>query len=119
MTPQSILVICAVVDTARLTALRALLATLNALPGMAAPDNALVPFRQISRLHFARFVIVETTTGDDIRLHGVEPKPWAPLLVFTGAAVLAELAVRAVRACEKSIPIAWISRRSTARCWHG
>ena len=32
---------------------------MNDLPGMADPDNPLLPFRVFETLHFARFVILE------------------------------------------------------------
>ncbi|MES2624978.1 MAG: hypothetical protein V4628_06855 [Pseudomonadota bacterium] len=107
MIPQSAFTICAVVEPTHLGELRALLARMNILHGMADPDNSLVPFGQIHTLHFARFVIVESLTNDDILVHGEVPKPWAPMLVFMGDCdgprdvVLAELAVRAKPGLEK------------------
>ena len=40
-------------------------------PGVADPENALVPFGQFERLHFARFVILEAPTADDITVYGI------------------------------------------------
>ncbi len=57
--------------------LRALLDTMNAQPGMANPGNALLPFGEFDRLHFARFVILEDATLDDIAAHGL-PVPSFP-----------------------------------------
>ena len=99
--PQSAFTICAIVEATHLDKLRAMLAGMNTVPGMANPDNSLVPFSQFKQLHFARFVIVEAQTNEDARVHGLEPRPWPPMLVFMGDCdgprdrVLAELAVRA------------------------
>jgi hypothetical protein len=101
MMPQSAFTICAIVEAAHLEKLRAMLAGMNSVPGMADPHNALVPFGQFHTLHFARFVIVEAQTNEDARIHGEEPRPWRPMLVFMGdcdgprGAALADLAERA------------------------
>lgn len=81
--------------------LRELLATMNQQPGLADPYNSLIPFYQFPQLHFARFVILEANTNDDIRDYGVEPSSWPPTLAFVGDVdgprnlFLAELVVRA------------------------
>lgn len=84
MTPQSTFTIIAVVKQDQLTALRALLRSLNDRPGHADPANTLVPFGQFSQLHMARFTVLEANTNEDIAAHGVEPRPWAPALAFIG-----------------------------------
>ncbi len=84
MTPQSNFMIAAPVLPEREDSLRALLATMNLRPGVADPDNALFPFGQFERLHFARFVILEDDTLDDLARYG-ESFPDAPVwLAFLG-----------------------------------
>ncbi|GAB3274289.1 hypothetical protein [Parahaliea aestuarii] len=101
MTPQSTLMIAAPVSSGRENALGALLATLNRRPGEADPDNPLVPFGQFGQLHMARFTLLYARTNDDIRAHGVRPRPWPPTLVFIADVdgdtdrFLAELCLRA------------------------
>lgn len=93
--------IMATIDSEREDELRQLLASLNQSPGVADPRNELIPFYQFSQLHFARFTILEANTNDDILDYGIEPRPWAPTLVFVGdvdgpaAHFLAELVIRA------------------------
>jgi hypothetical protein len=54
VTPQSTFMVVAPVADGRDAELRALLAAMNALPGMADPANELVPFGRFERLHVAR-----------------------------------------------------------------
>jgi hypothetical protein len=77
MTPQSSFMIVAPIQPGRAGALRELLATMNSPPGMADPDNPLVPFGRFENLHFARFVVLDDqTTGDIQALYRIErPKP--------------------------------------------
>jgi hypothetical protein len=58
----------------------------NGIPGSADPANALVPFGKFDRLHFARFVILEDHTLDDLEPFGPEAAfPNAPIyLAFFG-----------------------------------
>jgi hypothetical protein len=84
MTPQSSFMIVAAVRDGQLKDLRALLASMNNLPGHADPDNGLIPFGKFDRLHFARFVIIEARTAQEIREFGVTPRPWRPTLAFLG-----------------------------------
>src|SRR5690606_7532773 len=75
MTPQSTFMITATVRVGELQNLRTLLASMNKIPGHADPDNTLVPFGKFDRLHFARFVIIESKTLQEIREFGVKPRP--------------------------------------------
>jgi hypothetical protein len=84
MTPQSSFMIVAAVRDGQLKDLRALLASMNNLPGHADPDNELIPFGKFDRVHFARFVIIEARTAQEIREFGVTPRPWRPTLAFLG-----------------------------------
>lgn len=101
MINQSPFMIMAEIEPGRETALREIFAGMNQKPGMADPKNPVVPFYQLRQLHFARFVILEASTNDDIREFGLEPRPWPPTLVFVGDVdgprdlFLAELVIRA------------------------
>jgi hypothetical protein len=85
MTPQSSFMIVAPIRPNRIGALRELLATMNLKPGVANPDNGLVPFGRFENLHFARFVVLDDqTTGDIETLYGVH-RPTPPIyLAFLG-----------------------------------
>jgi len=77
MTPQSSFMILATLDRSRIGAMRALLATMNREPGVANPDNELVPFRRFENLHFARLLVLDDQTTHDIEaLYGIRrPEP--------------------------------------------
>ena len=103
MTPQGHFTVLAPIAAGREVALRALLDTMNASPGIADPRNREVPFADFDRLHFARFAILDDSTLADIEAHGV-PAPRVPMhLAFigdcdgSGTDMLAELARRAER----------------------
>src|SRR5262245_19677183 len=65
--------------------LRELLETMNSAPGTADPANAILPFGQFERLHFARLVVLDDPTLGDIEAHGV-PRPRLPIyLAFIGS----------------------------------
>ena len=81
--------------------LRELLGSMNSEPGVADPGNALVPFGEFERLHFARLVVLDDATLADFELLGL-PQPRLPTyLAFMGNCdgsareCLAELAQRA------------------------
>lgn len=79
MTPQSQFTVVAPVTRGREDALRELLATMTSQPGVADPDNLLVPFGNCQRLHFARLVILEDPTLADTEAYGL---PAAQLPVY-------------------------------------
>ncbi|MDM0080329.1 hypothetical protein QTI17_06970 [Variovorax sp. J31P179] len=84
MTPQSHFMVVAAVASGRETGLRKLLDSLNLKPGMADPDNALVPFGRFERLHYARFALLTDTTLGDLEAFEL-PRPRVPLyLSFLG-----------------------------------
>jgi hypothetical protein len=84
MTPQANFTILAPIDPAREAELRRLLDSMNKAPGRVNADNPLIPFAQLDTLHFARFVILDDRTVDEIRVYGI-PVPTYPLyLVFLG-----------------------------------
>src|SRR5574342_373666 len=84
MTPQSTFMVVAPLASGREDELRAVLSSMNRRPGVADPQNMLVPFGQLERLHFARFVILDDPTSDDIALYGIPRIDWRPALAFLG-----------------------------------
>ena len=93
--------VAAAVAPERVPMLRALLATLNTVPGVIDPGNALLPFGAFETLHFARLVVVDDPTQGDIAAHGVAPRNLPVYLAFIGdcdgpvAAFYATLVARA------------------------
>ncbi len=65
-------------------ALRALLDTMNLLPGQADPANPLVPFGDFERLHFARFAVLADTTGADFGVFHLRRPAFPTYLAFLG-----------------------------------
>jgi hypothetical protein len=63
---QSSFMVVAPLDVTRTDELRSLLATMNRVPGMADPNNEIIPFGRLPDLHFARIVILDDQTLDDI-----------------------------------------------------
>ncbi len=82
MTPQSNIMVVAPIIASRETELRQLLASMNLEPGVADPSNKLVPFDKFTTLHFARFVILEDDTREDLRVYGVTPPSATNFLAF-------------------------------------
>jgi len=70
--------------TGREASLRELLGTMNVTPGVADPANALLPFGEFERLHFARFALLPDTTMGDLEAFDL-PRPHVPMyLCFLG-----------------------------------
>ncbi len=98
MTPQSHFMVIAPVTAGREAELQSLLATMNSAPGMADPDNPLVPFARLEHLHVARFVVLGDVTGADVEAVGLPGRRFPTYLAFIGdcdgalAPFLAELA---------------------------
>ncbi|HSA81913.1 MAG TPA: hypothetical protein VLE23_13945 [Geminicoccaceae bacterium] len=84
MTPQSTFMIVAPLADGREEDLRSLLASMNHRPGVVNPYNGLVPFGDFDRLHFARFVVLEAPTAEDIIVYDIPPSRWPTSLVFLG-----------------------------------
>ncbi len=101
MTPQSNFMVLAPVDLKREAELRRLLASMNEAPGRVNANNVLIPFGQFDTLHFARLLILDDQTGEDVRVHGLSPRTYPLYLAFLGDmdgdgdAFLNELARRA------------------------
>ena len=70
MTPQSNIMVVAPIVAGREAELRRLLSSMNREPGVADPDNPLVPFGKIATLHFARFVVLVDKTREDLLVYG-------------------------------------------------
>ena len=101
MTPQSQFLLLAPVTPGRERVLRELLETMNSAPGMADPANAILPFGQFERLHFARLAVLDDPTIGDIQVYDL-PRPNLPIyLAFIGSCdgpaneCIADLAQRA------------------------
>ena len=83
------------------TTLDDLLTSMNTQPGVCDPSNALVPFGEFARLHFARFVILDDATRGDLAAFRQPHPPVPTYLVFMGDCdgpgdvQLAEIAQRA------------------------
>lgn len=76
--------VVATIVSGQLAHLRTLLDSMNLRPGLLNPENALVPFAQLSELHFARLIILEDGTQEDLRAHGEKPFNFPPSLAFLG-----------------------------------
>jgi hypothetical protein len=84
MTPQSSFMIVASIAPQRQADLRRLLDGMNHAPGIVNTANDLIPFARFDRLHFARIVILDDLTRDDIKVYGLEPKKYPLYLAFLG-----------------------------------
>jgi hypothetical protein len=79
MTFQSSFMVVAPLDVTRTNELRSLLATMNRAPGTANPSNEIIPFGRLPDLHFARIVVLEDQTLDDITTAYGLPRQSFPL----------------------------------------
>jgi len=101
VTPQSQFTVVAVVVAGRERALRELLATMTSHTGVANPQNSLVPFGDFPRLHFARLVLLDDPTLEDVTTYGLPVTRLPVYLAFLGDCdgraheTLADLAQRA------------------------
>ena len=48
------------------------------------PNNALLPFADFEMLHFARFIILDDKTTEDVRVYGLKPRTYPLYLAFLG-----------------------------------
>ena len=64
--------------------LRGLLASMNDAPGRVNPNNALIPFARFENLHYARLLILDDQTTEDVRVYGLRPKTYPLYLAFLG-----------------------------------
>ncbi len=76
--------VLASIDRAREAELRQLLDSMNEAPGRVDPNNELIPFADFDTLHFARFVILDDKTTEDVRVYGLAPRTYPLYLAFLG-----------------------------------
>jgi hypothetical protein len=84
MTPQSNFMVLTPINPQRETELRELLDSMNRGPGQVDTINALLPFAEFNMLHFARFIILDDKTTDDVRVYGLTPRSYPLYLAFLG-----------------------------------
>ncbi len=84
MTPQSAFFVLAPVRPEAESDLAALLETMNAQPGRADPQNALIPFGAFEQLHFARLCLVRDDTVGDVAAYGLPVTKYPLYLAFLG-----------------------------------
>lgn len=83
MTPQSNVMVVAPVNREREAELRSLLDSMNEVKGKVNPANALIPFQQFEQIHFARFIILDDQSVDDIHTaYGLPRVDWPLSLAF-------------------------------------
>ncbi|HEY2466565.1 MAG TPA: hypothetical protein VGI45_01830 [Terracidiphilus sp.] len=131
MTPQSSFMILATIIPSREAELRQLLASMNHEPGLLDPANALIPFGQFAKLHFARVLILDDQTLDDIVVYSLPKVSYPTYLAILGNSdggtdeFLAEMAKRAgdglkriFAHCEGYAPdvdlLAWMKSRNVS-----
>ncbi len=71
MTTQSNSMVAGRIDRQVVAGLQALLSTMNVAPGRVNAANSLVPFEKLENIHFARFVILDDQTYNDLQLFGL------------------------------------------------
>ena len=84
MTPQSTFMVLATINRAREGELRQLLDSMNHAPGRVDPNNDLIPFADFDTLHFARLIILDDKTTEDVRVYGLAPRTYPLYLAFLG-----------------------------------
>ena len=84
MTPQANFMVLAAIDPPREAELRGLLTSMNDAPGRVNAHNALIPFGEFDTLHFARFVILDDKTLEDVRVYGMAVRTYPLYLAFLG-----------------------------------
>jgi len=82
VTPQSGFMVVAPITAGREDELRKLLTSMNRRPGVVDPQNPLVPFGQLSRVHFSRFCVLDDATLDDVTRYGVPRVDYPVSLAF-------------------------------------
>ncbi len=84
MTPQSTFLLMAPIAAGQEAALSALLKGMSLKPGLADPDNPVIPFARFDRLHVARVFLLDVATWKDIKAHGTPGRPYPRSLVLLG-----------------------------------
>ncbi len=130
MTPQSNIMVVVPIVESREAELREMLSSMNVAPGVADTENSLLPFGKLATLHFARFVILEDDTREDLLAYGYPPasatKSLALLCDFDGSAEVflralvgvAEPGVRRLFSCCEPAPdsnlLDWLKAREVS-----
>ena len=76
--------ILAAITPSREADLRSLLAGMNRGPGVVDLGNALIPFERFHQLHFARIVILDDQTLNDITAYGLDRVDFPTYVAFLG-----------------------------------
>jgi hypothetical protein len=76
--------VVAPVAAGREAGLRQLLDSMNAQPGMADPDNPVVPFGRLEGVHYARLVVLNDPTAGDMEVYQLPPPTLPTYLAFFG-----------------------------------
>ena len=84
MTPQSQFTVVAPLAAGREAELRALLDTMNSVPGVADPRNRMLPFGEFDGLHFARLAVLTDATMRDLEAWGLSRPDIPTYLAFMG-----------------------------------
>jgi hypothetical protein len=84
MTPQSNFMVVAPVAAGQTDNLRRLLSSMNREPGLVDPQNPLVPFAQLTQLHFARIVVLQDLSQNDITAYGLPAISYPTYLSILG-----------------------------------
>jgi hypothetical protein len=85
MTAQESFMVVAPLHPQRIGELRSVLSSMNQAPGWADPNNGIIPFGRLEDLHFARIVILEDQTLDDITTaYGLSRRDYPTYLAFLG-----------------------------------
>lgn len=84
MTPQSSFMVLAPIVASREVELCRLLDSMNDAPGRLNANNALIPFAQFDTLHYARLLILDDKTLEDVRVHGLPVRTYPLYLAFLG-----------------------------------
>jgi len=84
MTPQSSFMILAGIVPSHETDLRRLLASMNTEPGVFDPTNPLIPFAEFKLLHFARILILNDQTLNDVAVYGLPRVDYPTYLAILG-----------------------------------
>src|SRR5881392_2394213 len=84
MTPQANFMVLAPIDPKREMELRQLLDSMKREPGRVDPYNDVIPFAEFETLHFARLIIFDDKTTEDIQVYGLAPRSYPLYLAFLG-----------------------------------
>ena len=76
--------VVAPIDPRREEELRRVLASMNDAPGRVNASNALIPFGEFDTLHFARLVILDDKTLEDVRVYDLPVRAYPLYLAFLG-----------------------------------